>query len=77
MKKRKILAAAMATMLCSLLPMQVSAAATYGEDHTDFEISHSYFMSLNNMIYGAYSVTVTYGDLNQYSDVIGVVVYDE
>lgn len=26
MKKRKILAAAMATMLCSLLPMQVSAA---------------------------------------------------
>ena len=52
-------------------------AATYGEDHTDFEISHSYFMSLNNMIYGAYSVTVTYGDLNQYSDVIGVVVYDE
>lgn len=52
-------------------------AARYGEDHTDFDISHGYFMSLNNMIYGAYSVTVTYGDLNQYSDVIGVVVYDE
>lgn len=50
MKKRKILAAAMATMLCSLLPMQVSAAEGVDEQLvplatgliTDYELIGSY-----------------------------------